>query len=239
MTTGSKLIDETQLQPGDKVIDVGCGDGRLTLMLFDKCPKVHSILGVDISKSQVEAATQLAAEKEVCSTTVAFHEADFLKKEFDSKFTLAFSAAAIHWIGEEAYRKIHSLLASGGRISVEQAGDGGYVHLHETARKITKQPRFNRYFDGFSIDSFYYTPTYSQMQDLLTEIGFKNISIQKSEVVHDESSYPAFTVASLHPYYDRLPSELRDSFRDAFLDECRSSRPSASSVRLFIKAIKQ
>ena len=54
------LVDFVQLQPNDKIIEVGSGNGYITLHLAIKFPKVKEIIGIDIIPEVVEEAyTQL------------------------------------------------------------------------------------------------------------------------------------------------------------------------------------
>jgi len=47
------------IEPGTKVIDVGCGTGRLSFTVFDKC---ESVLGIDLSKRNINRANLLLSK---------------------------------------------------------------------------------------------------------------------------------------------------------------------------------
>jgi hypothetical protein len=61
---GRKLIKLAKLEDNDKVLDVGCGDGRTTLSLFRSNESVQKIVGVDFSKGQIKEAKKLASHPE-------------------------------------------------------------------------------------------------------------------------------------------------------------------------------
>lgn len=141
-------------------------------------------------------------------------------------------------MGPLAYQKAFDSLTPGGRLYVEQAGDGGYRFLHALALSITKRPEYHEFFKDFSIGDFYYTPSASQLAQLLADVGYTEIDIQTERIVGNPDVYQAFSVASLHPYFDRLPNSLREQFRTDFLNSCKLREPDRSSVRLVVSAIR-
>ena len=79
------LVDVLALEPGMRVLDVGCGPGRHSLALAERGLVVH---GVDISHSFVELATTAAAERELAAT---FERMDARSLPFDGEFDAAIS----------------------------------------------------------------------------------------------------------------------------------------------------
>jgi trans-aconitate methyltransferase len=234
---GQKLIDLVQILPNDKILDVGCGDGRTTLKLYQKNKDISKIIGVDISESQIQAAKELAQGVE----RLSFYVGDFLKPDFDPEeiFTLVFSNAAIHWIGKDAYSKISGLLEIGGRICVEQAGNGGYFELHQVCQKVIDKMGVRDIFHGFDIYKHYYAPTESELREVLTANGFTDIVIVKEAIENDSTIYVQFAVASLHPYFDVLKAvNLKRAFKEIFLELCNEIKPSTNSTRFIIEAKK-
>jgi len=235
---GLALADQTTISKDDTVLDVGCGDGRVTLSLYRNCPQVQRILGIDISPDQI-AAARTNAESESATPPVYFEVRDFVSEPPQERFSVIFSNAAIHWIGSTAYRQAYLSLLPGGRLWVEQAGEGGYRALHRTASEVTQDPRFRDFFNGFDVYKTYYAPTKSELYNVLVDIGFTNITINAEDVEAGLDVYEAFAVASLHTYFDRLPSSLRPEFRAEFLQRCVTQKPKRNSVRFIITAIKR
>ena len=91
---GLALIDAARPKDGEKVCDVGCGDGRTTWSLFCSNKNIKSLLGIDISKDQINATKKLfrnnlSGNKEQ-SEKVNFICGDFLNKSLleNEKFGL-------------------------------------------------------------------------------------------------------------------------------------------------------
>jgi SAM-dependent methyltransferase len=118
---GVAALDLLDPKPGERILDVGCGDGTLTRMLIDRGAPV---LGVDNSSEMIAAARakgvdalQLPAED----------------MQFFAEFDAAFSNATLHWVlqREQAARAIFRALRGGGRFAGEMGGEGNLEKLRE------------------------------------------------------------------------------------------------------------
>src|SRR5271165_7417185 len=83
---GSPVVELLAPKPGERILDLGCGDGALTKKLVDLGCQV---VGVDSSAPQVEAARSLGLDAHVIGG-----EALPYQDEFDA----VFSNAVLHWI---------------------------------------------------------------------------------------------------------------------------------------------
>lgn len=121
---GGAALDLLDPQPGERILDVGCGEGALTRKIVERGA---TVVGVDNSESMVEAARaagldarQLAAE-------------DMM---FEGEFDAAFSNAALHWVleKEKAAAAIFRSLKPGGRFAGEMGGSGNIAILRAGIR---------------------------------------------------------------------------------------------------------
>ena len=83
---GAPVVDLMAPVPGERILDVGCGDGALTAKL---AALGCSVLGVDASAAQVEGARKLGLDARV---------ADGEKLAFGPEFDAVFSNATLHWL---------------------------------------------------------------------------------------------------------------------------------------------
>jgi SAM-dependent methyltransferase len=99
---------------GERVLDLGCGDGVLTAELVARgC----SVVGVDASPAQVEAARARGLDARVM---------DGHSLTFDEEFDAVFSNAAMHWMTEpgRVITGVWRALRPGGRFVGEFGGKG-------------------------------------------------------------------------------------------------------------------
>ena len=246
---GLALVELAQVEDGDEVLDVGCGDGRTTLNLFNSNRKLERIVGVDLSADQIKAAKLLSKKPENAEFA---EKSEFLSENFltdntltDESFTLAFSNTAIHWMGSVAYRKIFKLLKHGGRMCVEQCAKGDLQELHDACLDVVDEMGFSSQFDGWRIEEKgYWTPTEDEMIALLENIGFSevNVSLDAFEFpsdFSDEGIYEAFLASSLHNYYDVISDEHRcREFKERVRKEFQQSKPTANAKRIRVTATK-
>ncbi len=111
---GKDLVDLLQLQTGERILDLGCGDGTLTKYLADSGAQV---LGLDASE------TMIAAAREKGLQTVL---ADAQTMQIDGSYAGVFSNAALHWMpkAEAVIQNVWNVLEKGGRFVAEMGGHG-------------------------------------------------------------------------------------------------------------------
>lgn len=109
---GDLFFELLELNKIDKVLEIGCGTGRLSLNV---APKVRSFTGIDISEKTIEKA-----KEHLHFDNIKLLCADFLEYSFDEKYDLVFSSLTFMHIKEkfEAIAKISSLLTPNGRVVI-------------------------------------------------------------------------------------------------------------------------
>jgi SAM-dependent methyltransferase len=118
---GGAALDLLDPKPGERILDVGCGEGTLTRKIAERGA---TVLGIDNSPEMVAAARM----KGVDALLLAAEDMQFFA-EFDA----AFSNATLHWVleKEQAARAIYRALKPGGRFAGEMGGEGNIRKLRE------------------------------------------------------------------------------------------------------------
>jgi SAM-dependent methyltransferase len=118
---GGAALDLLDPQPGERVLDVGCGEGTLTKKIIER---VAIVLGIDNSPEMIAAARVAGID------AVLMDAADM---PFAGEFDAAFSNATLHWVleKEQAARAIFRALKPGGRFAGEMGGEGNLAKLRE------------------------------------------------------------------------------------------------------------
>lgn len=118
---GSAALDLLDPKPGERILDVGCGEGSLTKKIAERGAVV---LGIDNSPEMIAAARANGVD------AVLLGAEDM---QFFNEFDAAFSNATLHWVleKEQAARAIFRALKPGGRFAGELGGQGNIARLRE------------------------------------------------------------------------------------------------------------
>ncbi|HLO20171.1 MAG TPA: methyltransferase domain-containing protein [Sphingomicrobium sp.] len=118
---GRAALDLLDPQVGERILDIGCGEGTLTKRIAERG---STVLGIDNSPEMVAAARANGVD----AILLAAEDMQFFN-EFDA----AFSNATLHWVleKEQAARAIFRALKPGGRFAGEMGGEGNLEKLRE------------------------------------------------------------------------------------------------------------
>ena len=118
---GEAALDLLDPKLGERILDVGCGDGALTRKIVQRGADV---VGVDNSPELVAAAQAIGLD---------VHLMDAADMAFDREFDAAFSNAALHWMldRDRVAKAISRALKNGGRFAGEMGGEGNLAQLRE------------------------------------------------------------------------------------------------------------
>src|SRR5579871_730934 len=113
---GASLINDLKPQPGERILDLGCGTGHLT---HEIAQAGAVLLGIDKSAEMIEQASRNYPGLE-------FAVADATEYVAAQPFDAVFSNAVLHWIRppEAVARTVQLALKSGGRFVAELGGKG-------------------------------------------------------------------------------------------------------------------
>jgi SAM-dependent methyltransferase len=118
---GQAALDLLDPKAGERILDVGCGEGALTRQIAERGA---AVLGIDNSPEMIAAARANGID------AVLMDVADM---PFAGEFDAAFSNAMLHWVParEPAARAIFRAVKPGGRFAGEMGGEGNLETLRE------------------------------------------------------------------------------------------------------------
>ena len=111
---GQALVDLLAAQPGERVLDLGCGTGDIAATIAGRGA---TVVGVDASQAMIATA-------QCRFTDMDFRVADAAGLPFEAEFDAVYSHAVLHWVqrAEEAARGIARALRPSGRFVAEFGG---------------------------------------------------------------------------------------------------------------------
>jgi len=120
------VVDWLDVQPGQDILDLGCGDGALTEQLV--AAGAH-VVGVDVSKDLLAAAKKRGLD-------VSYMNGQAL--EFDNRFDAVFTNAALHWMPDPiaVIKGVHRALKPQGRFVGEFGGHGNVAAIVTAMRAV-------------------------------------------------------------------------------------------------------
>ena len=149
------IVERLAPSAGERILDVGCGDGALTIELAATGAR---IVGVDSSPEMVAGARARGLDARVM---------DARALTFDRDFDAVFSNAALHWIREPdlLLAGVRRALVPGGRFVAEFGGHGCVAAITVALRAVLRQR-------GILAEWPWYFPTPAEYQRRLEAHGF-------------------------------------------------------------------
>ncbi len=125
---GANLLELLDPQPGERILDIGCGTGQLTAEIARSGAQVT---GLDSSADMLAGARKNYPE-------LSFVLADAAGFDFPEPFDAVFSNAALHWVknAEGAAASIARALRPGGRFVAEFGGKGNIASVQSALRAV-------------------------------------------------------------------------------------------------------
>ena len=225
---GQPVLELLAPRPGERILDLGCGDGALTEKL---AALGCSVLGVDASPEQVAAARARGLDA---------REVDGQSLPFKGKFDAVFSNAALHWM-KEADRVIAGVfraLKPGGRFVAEMGGAGNVERIVAALREGLSRR-------GLDATLPWYFPGAESYRSKLEAGGFAVESIQ---LFARPTPLPGDIAGWLETFAGAALTRVDEAERAEFLSEMRETlRPHlrqadgswiADYIRLRFRAVK-
>ncbi|MGH8639179.1 MAG: class I SAM-dependent methyltransferase [Burkholderiales bacterium] len=223
---GQRVIARLKPSPGERILDLGCGTGRLTREIRAAVDGGR-VAGLDPSGSMLAVARASAADD---PRHGVFHvRASGVAVPFHQAFDAVFSAATLHWIHDHraTFASVHDSLKPGGRFVAQCGGEGNLRRLLERAAPLMSLPGYREYFCGWS-DPWYFADPESTAARL-RDVGFIDVETWLEEAPVDlvrADAYAEFvSCVCIRHHLERLPLGLREPFANELTERAARDSP--------------
>ena len=237
-------LSNIEFKGNEKVIDIGCGDGKVTAKIAKLVPQ-GSVIGVDKSENQIKHAQNnhrlgnlsfdvmdISDEMRCPFTGIPYHG-------FDHQFNLVTAFSSLSWIKDQpqAFKNIAFLLAYEGKLRAGLAHeDSPYLRARFG---MCMQDKWKQFFIDYEIP--FYPSNEKKVREMLEIAGLKEELIAKIEAPHMFKNRQEFIdwMSAIPAQIDRIPQERHEEFFNDIIDEYLKEVPQEEdgSIKVSISAL--
>ncbi len=192
---GAQILSWLAPKSGERILDLGCGDGALTARI---AASGADVVGVDISEALLAAARARGLD---------VRTGDAMALPFDAEFDAVFSNAVLHWVRAPAVAAagMRRALKPGGRLVAEFGGHGNVAAIVTALRAAAEK------FGGRGdLTAPWFYPTEAEYRAILEQAGFE---VRRIELVARPTPLPTGIEGWLQtfrqPFFDQFGPERR------------------------------
>lgn len=206
------LLALVRPRPGLRVVDLGCGTGRLTRIVHQRLAAAET-LGVDRS------AAMLADSAALAGGGLAFACDDLRSVLAPARWDVVFSNAALHWLPDHPrlFERLSDALAPGGQLAVQMPANHDHAS-HVVAAELAAEPPFRDVFGSDRAQPGVLEPV--EYAALLDRLGYRAPHVRLQVYGHrlpgreDVVEWVKGTLLTSHR--ERLPGPLYEQFLAAY-----------------------
>jgi trans-aconitate methyltransferase len=196
---GAAVLELLNPQPGERILDLGCGEGSLTERV---AAAGATVVGVDVSEEMVAGARARGLDARLM---------DAVRLPFDGEFDAVFSNAALHWVRDHdaMLAGVYRALRAGGRFVAEFGGHGNIAAIQVAIRSVLARRGWKT-----NIHRYYATP--AEYSARLESHGF---SVKQIDLIPRPTLLPTGMRGWLEIFERATLDGIRAAEQDAFISE--------------------
>lgn len=222
---GLRVIERLAPQPHERILDIGCGTGRLTREIAGRVPRGLAV-GLDLSEPMLRVAAHAPQAR---GGSLHWVRGDAARLPFESAFDAVFSTATLHWIADHArtFQTVLAALRPGGRFVAQAGGGRNLERLYTRAAVLARTPAFAQAFTGWRDPWNFRAP--EETRTLLERTGFSRVTVWLEEAPVAFPAAPAFaefvSCVCLRHHLARLPPSRHGEFTGALTRLSEADNP--------------
>jgi len=212
-----ELVSKVKLQGHEVVLDVGCGDGKVSAMLAGKVPD-GAVVAIDQDPDMIRLARTQYSQQAFPNLT--FIRMDVEELDAANRFDIVFSNAALHWLRDHqlALANIRQALKQGGRFLLQMGGQGNAAKIILVIEALMEQDRWRAYFRDFAFPYGFFGP--EEYRLWLTRAG---LAVKRADLIPKDmrqeglDGLAGWIRTTWLPYTTKVPSDQREEFISALV----------------------
>lgn len=230
-----ELIPKLELKGTESLIDIGCGDGKITQLLSTYLPHGQAV-GVDNSENMIASARKSFPHCHYPNLT--FLKMDARELTFREQFDVAFSNSTLHWIidHQTVLAGVHDSLDKKGKLLFQMAGRGNAQDILAVMKEYISEEDCKPHFKNFTFPYGFYGP--EDYIPWLNQAGFKPETIElipKDMKFNGKEGLAGWIRTTWLPFTERLPDEFRESFINEIAERYIEAYPPDASGTIHVK----
>jgi trans-aconitate methyltransferase len=207
-----RMLDDAFFSGSESVLDIGCGDGRVSANLSARVLEGH-VTGIDISKGMIHFASHNHGPG--LFPNLSFSQCDILDADFFEEFDFICSFSVLHWIRdhEALLAKIFHALRPDGRILFSMPVSCPL--LFEVIQEVCNHEVWEPYFSGYTYPRKYFTA--EEYASLLNNQGFSGVHVES--FTHDQAFANKRDLIDWYRAFSPLLLQIPKDKKEAFLED--------------------
>jgi trans-aconitate 2-methyltransferase len=218
------LADESlaavELAGSERVLDLGCGDGKITAEIAERLPH-GSAIGIDPSTDMIDFARKRFVGGRA---NLTFEVGDATRLPYRDAFDLVVSFNALHWVPDQAaaLHCIRDALRPGGRALLQFVSQGERKCLEDVIEETALSPRWSARFADYRRPYLHLTP--EEYRALAERAGLR---VDRVDVVlqawdfGSREGFAEFGTVTFVEWTRRIPDADKAAFIGDVLDRYR------------------
>ena len=240
-----ELIEKLELTGDESVLDLGCGDGKVSAEIARRVP-AGQVLGVDSSEDMIALSRRSFSPSGF--PNLGFQRGDARALNFDARFDVVFSNATLHWVKDHGpvLKGAARSLRPRGRILFQMGGRGNGAEIFEVAQRMVATPEWGRFFAPFEFPWGFYGP-----DEYIPWCSAAGLRVRRIELLprtmlqKGAEGLSGWIRTTWMPYTERVPEDRRDAFIQEATERYLDLHPpdaqgnvGVEMIRLEIDAVK-
>jgi trans-aconitate 2-methyltransferase len=206
------LVSGLEFKGDEKVLDIGCGDGKITSAIAARVPK-GQVLGIDLSREMVDFARSKYPKHDY--PNLSFQQKDASQLDFQDEFDVVVSFACLHWVKDHipVLEGIKHSLKTPGRILLQFGGKRNAGEILDITEELIRNDEWSIYFQGFNFPYHFFGAEEYRGWLKQARLKAKRVELVPKDMVHaGKIGLEGIIRNTWLPYLERLPEELRARF---------------------------